>query len=132
MGFPVMSNADNVAQGLEQKKGFKFSAAYVWGGAPFRPDDEVYELLGAKADGDRVDVRTLNTSADPSIEVVISIFGPGKLKVTEDELRISSATRVLFGPTDEYVAQGDSFRVMSGDVFPRGSKPALRLVIAPY
>ena len=77
-------------------------------------------------------MRTLNTSADPVIEVVISIFGPGKLKVIEDELRVTSATRVAFGPTDDYVAQGDSYRVTGGDVFPRRCRPALRLIIAPY
>ena len=127
-----MSSAEKVTEGLLQKKGFRFSAAYVWGAAPFRPDDEVWELLGAKADGVRVDVLALNTSADPPTEVTISIFGPGKLKVTEDELRVTSATRVLFGPTDEYVAQGESYRGAGGDIFPRGSKPALRLMIAPY
>jgi hypothetical protein len=131
----MAGKAAEVAQALEARKGFKFSAAYVWGVAPFRPDDEVYELLGATADGDRVDIHTLNTTASPRKKVIIAVYSPGKVKATEDEVRVTSAARVSFGSGLEAVSEGDSFKVTrdgeSAD-FPRGSDSALRLVIAPY
>jgi hypothetical protein len=129
------SRAAEVAQALEARKGFKFSAAYVWGGAPFRPDDNVYELLGATANGDRVDIRTLDTSASPEVEVIIAVYSPGKVKATEDEVRVTSATRVSFGSWYDAVAEGDSYRATCrgkpGDSFLRRDQSALRLVIAP-
>lgn len=132
----MADKAAEVARALEARKGFKFGAAFVWGTAPFRPYDSAHELLGATADGDRVDIRTLNTSASPEVEVLIAVYSPGKVKVTEDEVRVASAARVLFGSSFEAVAEGESYKVtwdgQPGDSFSRAGQSALRLLVRPF
>lgn len=114
-------------------KGFKVGAAYLWGVAPFRPDDDVFEILGARSEGARVEfrLRQLSTAA----EMTVSILDPGKLNSTEEEIRVSTASRIAWGTSREASIEGDSVTVKiegkAAAPVPRGTNPALRLVAAP-
>jgi hypothetical protein len=55
----MADKAAEVAKALEARKGLKFTGLYVWGEALImRLYDADYEVVGATADGDRVDLRT--------------------------------------------------------------------------
>lgn len=114
-------------------KGFKLGAAYLWGVAPFRPDDDVFEILGAAADGNRVQLRLRQSST--SAELTVSLFDPGKLKSIEEEIRISNASKIAWGTSREASTDGDAVTMTidgkAANPVPRGANPALKLVAAP-
>lgn len=130
-----MSTPQELVAQFEQYKGYRFSAAYIWGTAPFRPDDDVYALVRAQVHGDKLELIVTDGGAKPGPEQTIAITAPGKLKAGADSIRLTSATKVEFCGFFEATANGDKFRVSRdgkpGDEFPRKDEPALRLVAAP-
>ena len=128
-------NAELAAKAFEAKKGFRFCAAYTWGAAPFKPGDEVWEILGAKTDGDAVSVSVLNTAMVPPCDWTLRISHPGPFKATDTELRIASASSITLGTWYRAQAAGTKYQTFLEDVpedsFEQGSLPALRLVVAP-
>ncbi len=130
-----MPTTEEIAKQFATHVGFRFSAAYLFGAAPFRPDDEVYRIVRiTAAAADRLDI-VIIVDGSNGPEITLSVWNPGKLKSGADDLRITSASKVSFGPAYETVLSGDKFRVdrdgKRGDEFPKKDLPALRLVIAP-
>lgn len=129
-----MPSPTELVQQLEAHKGFRLSAVYVWGTAPFRPDDEVYELVRAEALGERLDLVLKESGRSTAPEVILSVDNPGKLKVRDQDLRISSATKVSFAGVFEATLTGDTYRITRdgkpGDEFQRKDQPAVRLSAA--
>jgi hypothetical protein len=130
-----MPTTEELAKQFAPHVGFRFSAAYLWGSAPFRPDDEVYKIVRiTAAAADRLDI-VIVADGSTAPEITLSVWNPGKLKSGADDVRISAASKVSFGPDYEAVLNGDKFQVnrdgRRGDEFPKKDLPALRLVVAP-
>lgn len=128
----MAGHAEDVAKALNDLKGFKFGAVYIWGSAPVRPDDDAYELSSAAAQGDRVELVVFSSASNS--ELTISLDAPGKVKATPEEVRVTSASEVRFGQGSAFKLEGDQFRVFRdgapGDSFAIAGKSALRLTIA--
>jgi hypothetical protein len=133
----MADKAAEVARALEARKGLKFTGLYVWGESLImRLYDGDYEVLGATADGDRVDLRTTyGSSTGDESEIIIAIYSPGKVKATDDEVRVTSAMRIKVGPHFDAVVKGDSYTITRegkpGESLAIRSQSALRLVIMP-
>lgn len=130
----MAGHAQEIAAALQAHLGFRVGAIHVWKTDPVRPFDDVFELLAAAADRDRLDLRFRQQSGPH--EVTLSVYTPGKLKGDETELRITSASRITFGPYFDAIAGQDSYRVSlegkQGESIGRGSESALRLEVSPF
>ncbi len=67
---------------LQAHHGFRFSSAFVWGTAPFRPDDEVYTLVSARAAGERLELQVKDGAGEA---LTVSLDAPTNLKASADE-----------------------------------------------
>jgi len=90
------NDAAQAASDLNKQKGFSSGTIELWGIMAVRPEDVVYELKGAKAQGDQVEVE-LDAQGT---KVVMTITGAEGVKAGKGFVSIEKASRIRFEEWD--------------------------------
>ncbi len=114
-----MSNAETMADEINKKaKGLKAGTVEVWGIQPVRPDDWLFVLVGAKAEGDRLDLliddKTQGEGAAAEPGLTLSIHEPQGLRASKKKLEVASASKVAWGKDFAAAKKGEKLEVSSG------------------
>ena len=130
----MTSKAQEIAQAIGQSfTKFGVGEIELWGVAAVRPNDYEYELVSAKADGARLDLRFAEAMAGYNDEgekgSTLSVWDPDGFKKTERGLEIAQASRVKWTVWDLANKAGKLEVKGPGETSSRsaGKKPALAL-----
>lgn len=86
-----MSQAQTIADEINKSLKGKAGTVEIWGLMPVRPDDSVYQVASAKAEGNRLDIAFDD-------EKFASVWDPGRFKMFPGEelpfFLVGDATRV--------------------------------------
>jgi hypothetical protein len=120
-----MSNAATMAEEIDKKaKGLKAGTVEVWGVQPVRPDDWLFVIVGAKAEGERLDLliddKTQGDGPPAAPGLTLSIWDPTGLHAGKKKIEIASASKVSWGKSFSAVKKGDKLEVSAG---PQKSQP---------
>lgn len=114
-----MSNAETMAEEINKKaKGLKAGTVEVWGIQPVRPDDWLFVIVGAKGEGDRLDLlvddKTQGAGPAAAPGLTLSVWEPQGLRASKKKLEIAAASKVTWSKDFAAVKKGETLEVSSG------------------
>jgi hypothetical protein len=110
----MANEASEIAQKL-QGKTWQLGNIRVWGGAVFRPGDEVFEVLGIKAAGDRLDLE-MSEGNDPKTRgETLSVSSPSGFSFTANGFQIAKASKIQWGKRTFAIPKGSKEPALNVD-----------------
>lgn len=111
----MANDVTQAAADLNKHKGFSSGSIELWGIMAVRPEDVQYEVKGAKAQGDRLEIE-LDLQGT---KAVIAVTGAAGVKAGKGFLSIEKASRIQFEEWD-VSSDGNKLAVKHTKIGPSG------------
>lgn len=109
-----MADAGPIATQVDSHRGESTGNFRFWDVLPVRPNDWMWRIVGARAQGNRLDVILVDgmddEALDPKTSVTISVWDPEGYSKNQNGFSVANASRATFGDCDVNVA-GHELRI---------------------